>query len=952
MLRAAGAQLDLPSRQHSGFNGYSKEAKEGQGMVHRIRLAAQKISPTELCLLALLLVVCSGVAALLVANQSIQPGTALTPPGQPTININSMSNADVQIQRIEHEKAQTLAELEPALRRQAELQADVASKHQSIDKLQSKIQGLSDLLVQARYNHSHDLPGIAQEATAGKTPDEQNALWEQDLVQLKSQVQQHQDLAVTMAAQMKATADEVAEYRKRYQAKDDAVKQLRRRNMESHESKTLMQDGTGIKDPTAPVVRTSLDDNAASTAQDSVKDQVVRNKATVDSDLMHGTTDLAHKLAQQGVGRKTAGGAQQEASQAKAANDAAVEEKQDMTDNKLISDPDGQTGVGHVDVVKSAEGSADKETSGSVDQGSGTEEVKMLSPAVNPGEAALDDSVRCRMAGICEGLDACGRGDDLGCITDTAARQQKVREGMQWAWRGYREFAWGEDELLPHSHTSHRWFGLGLTLVDSLDTLHIMGLEEELSDARGWVARNLMLDQDTTVNLFETTIRILGGLLSAFYLTGGDRIYLYKAVELGMRMTPGFHSPSGMPWSDVNLQKLEGTPPAWSASSSLSEVTSLTLEFFTLGSAMGHPDLGKLAREVVAKVGKSGDCEEGVCPVWVNPHSGEVHGDKLSLGSRGDSYYEYLLKHWILTGKTDDALLKQYKQAMKGVRGLLLQRTSPGPEGLTYIAERRRRKGPLEPKMDHLVCFLPGLLALGHFHGVNTGSRYDSNDLELAEELMLTCYEMYRRIPTGLSPEIVFFTQHDRGDDYPKQHHMDVGGGDFMVKRQDSHNLLRPETVESLFLLHQVTGDPQYQDWGWHIFRAFEKFSKVKSGGYTNLDSVLSVPPPHRDKMESFWSGEALKYLYLLLDTSTTPKFPLNEWVFNTEAHPLPVQGSPAEEAVRHQYLSSAEMTHRLSGYRESQHLAEWVQEWQKLDAEYVAQQFPASTRRKSVYRL
>lgn len=86
-------------------------------------------------------------------------------------------------------------------------------------------------------------------------------------------------------------------------------------------------------------------------------------------------------------------------------------------------------------------------------------------------------------------------GDDLGCITDTAARQQKVREGMQWAWKGYREFAWGEDELQPHSHTSHRWFGLGLTLVDSLDTLHVMGLEEELSDAREWVARNLMLDQ-------------------------------------------------------------------------------------------------------------------------------------------------------------------------------------------------------------------------------------------------------------------------------------------------------------------------------------------------------------------------------------------------------------------------------------------------------------------------
>ena len=86
------------------------------------------------------------------------------------------------------------------------------------------------------------------------------------------------------------------------------------------------------------------------------------------------------------------------------------------------------------------------------------------------------------------------------------------------------------------------------------------------------------------------------------------------------------------------------------------------------------------------------------------------------------------------------------------------------------------------------------------------------------------------------------------------------------------------------------------------------------------------VPPPQRDKMESFWTGETLKYLYLLLDPSASPRFPLNQWVFNTEAHPLPVHGSPAEEAVKHQYLSSAEMTHHLSGYRETAHLAEWLQ--------------------------
>ena len=88
------------------------------------------------------------------------------------------------------------------------------------------------------------------------------------------------------------------------------------------------------------------------------------------------------------------------------------------------------------------------------------------------------------------------------------------------------------------------------------------------------------------------------------------------------------------------------------------------------------------------------------------------------------------------------------------------------------------------PVMSMLVVVFVGILALGHFHGLNTGSKDEANDLELAEELMLTCYEMYRRMPTGLAPEIVFFIQHDNGADYPKQHHMDVGGGDFEVKRQ------------------------------------------------------------------------------------------------------------------------------------------------------------------------
>lgn len=100
----------------------------------------------------------------------------------------------------------------------------------------------------------------------------------------------------------------------------------------------------------------------------------------------------------------------------------------------------------------------------------------------------------------------------------------------------------------------------------------------------------------------------------------------------------------------------------------------------------------------------------------------------------------------------------------------------------------------------------------------------------------------------------------------------DVGGGNFRVKPQDSHNILRPETAESLFVLWRTTGNSTYRDWGWSIFRAFEQHCRLEGGGYTSLDSVLEVPAPRRDTMESFFIAETLKYLLLLFsDTSVRP---------------------------------------------------------------------------------
>jgi endoplasmic reticulum Man9GlcNAc2 1,2-alpha-mannosidase len=92
----------------------------------------------------------------------------------------------------------------------------------------------------------------------------------------------------------------------------------------------------------------------------------------------------------------------------------------------------------------------------------------------------------------------------------------------------------------------------------------------------------------------------------------------------------------------------------------------------------------------------------------------------------------------------------------------------------------------------------------------------------------------------------------------------DIGGGHFHVKQGDRHNLLRPETAESLFVLWRVTQNATYREWGWQIFRAFERHARLDAGGYTSLESVLEVPPQRRDAMESFFIAETLKYLLLL----------------------------------------------------------------------------------------
>lgn len=192
--------------------------------------------------------------------------------------------------------------------------------------------------------------------------------------------------------------------------------------------------------------------------------------------------------------------------------------------------------------------------------------------------------------------------------------------------------------------------GLGWIIVDSLDTLMIMNLTSQLSDARKWLHRKLNYDQDQEVNTFETTIRLLGGLLSAHYLASQlphassqrDRVYLSKAVDLADRLLGAYESRSGVPYASVNLRTMMGIPSHTDGgASSTAEAGTVQMEMKYLAHLTGKEIYWRKAEEVM-KVYDGNNMEGGLLPIFVDPESGRFTSREVRLGSRGDSYYGVL----------------------------------------------------------------------------------------------------------------------------------------------------------------------------------------------------------------------------------------------------------------------------------------------------------------------
>lgn len=449
-------------------------------------------------------------------------------------------------------------------------------------------------------------------------------------------------------------------------------------------------------------------------------------------------------------------------------------------------------------------------------------------------------------------------------------RQKAIVKAFLHAWKGYKDHAWGQDHLKPITKTFQNWFGLGLTIVDSLDTLYIMDLKEEFKEASEWVRNKLDFNVNKDVNLFETTIRVMGGLLSAYHLSQ-DALFLDKAIDLANRLMPGFRSASGIPYSDVNLQTGHAHAPSWGQDSTVSEVSTVQLEFRDISHSTADPKYEEAAFKVSHHLHLLPK-KDGLVPMFINAESGQFRSTStITVGARADSYYEYLLKQWIQTGRKIDWLKDDYLEAVDGILKHLVKQSHPNK--LVFVGELLSGRN-YSPKMDHLVCYLPGTLALGYHYGL------PSSHLKLAFDLMDTCYNMYAQTATFLSPEIAYFNMQSHSSN------------DIIIKSNDAHNLLRPETVESLWYLYHLTRNETYREWGWQIFQAFEKHTKVPSGGYTTIGDVRNaqVTKP-RDLMESFFLAETLKYLYLLF-SDNQDVYSVDKYVFNSEAHLLPILSS------------------------------------------------------------
>jgi len=372
---------------------------------------------------------------------------------------------------------------------------------------------------------------------------------------------------------------------------------------------------------------------------------------------------------------------------------------------------------------------------------------------------------------------------------------QQVKTEFQHAWNGYRQYAWGHDALLPLSKGFRDWHdqSLLMTPLDAFDTMLLMGLDDEAAEAKELILEQLSFDQDFSVQVFEIVIRTLGGLISAYQMDGDER-FLVLATDLADRLLPAYESATGMPYGRVHLQTGD---TEWQVNNP-AEIGTQMLEFGTLSRLTGNPVYFETAKRAVAAVFERRSAL-GLVGTTIDVETGEWRDTRSHITGRIDSYYEYLLKAWLLFG--DDDFRDMWEVSIAAVNEHL---TDTVETGFWYGHADMNDGSRTATHFGALDAFMPAVLALG-------------GDLDRAKSLMESCYKMWTTF--GIEPEqLDYMTMEPVHKGYP----------------------LRPENIESAYYLYHFTGDEKYVEMGKTMFESLIEHTRTESG-FAALSDVTTM---------------------------------------------------------------------------------------------------------------
>lgn len=436
-------------------------------------------------------------------------------------------------------------------------------------------------------------------------------------------------------------------------------------------------------------------------------------------------------------------------------------------------------------------------------------------------------------------------------------RRREVRLLFQKNWASYREHAWRRDALLPVSGQGRDQFsGWAATLVDSLDTLWIMGLRDEFNEAVAAVAAiDFGVSTSPRVNMFETNIRYLGGLLGAYDLSGRAAL-LAKAVELGDMLFAGFNTANRMPVDFFSMEESKsGEGLVVEGQVINAGPGTLTMEFTRLSQVTGDPKYYTAVSHMMSvfEAGQGQTALPGMWPTTISMLTMDVvHGSGFTLGAGADSTYEYVTKMYPLLGGGEE----RYKQMSIGwmdtaEKAMFYRPMLPDEKDILFAGNLDfdgQGRSNLDPESEHLTCFLGGTYALG-------GRLFDRQDyITTGAKLGRGCAYAYNVTATGMMCERFNMVKCEARTACPwnqtKWEEEKAARGLWregiplgFTSCKDPRYILRPEAIESIFYLWRITGNPDYQQIAWEMFAAVANGTQTEFANAAVVDVTSKERP-------------------------------------------------------------------------------------------------------------